>query len=53
MNRFVLFQLLDQYGNVWSGGMSSSYGYDTNHNNLSSLSSLHPSGQSRMKSNNM
>ncbi|KAM7418398.1 hypothetical protein PAMA_015835 [Pampus argenteus] len=34
----------DQYGSIWSGGMSSSYGYNTNPNNLSTNSTLYQSG---------
>lgn len=40
-----LSSLLDHYGSIWSGGVSSSYGYNSNHNNLSSPSTLYPSGQ--------
>uniref|UniRef100_A0A672ZUD4 Uncharacterized protein n=1 Tax=Sphaeramia orbicularis TaxID=375764 RepID=A0A672ZUD4_9TELE len=34
----------DHYGSVWSGGVASSYGYNPNPNNLSTTSTLYPSG---------
>lgn len=42
---FFLSSLLDQYGSVWSGGVSSGYSYNTNHINQSSSSTLSPSGR--------
>lgn len=42
---FFLFLLLEYNGSVWSGGVSSSYGYHTNPNNLSTTSTLYQSGQ--------
>lgn len=38
--------VLDHYGSIWSGGVNSSYGY--NSNNLSTVSTLYPSGQSNI-----
>lgn len=44
---FLIFlpSILDHYGSIWSGGVSSSYGYNTNPNNLSTTSTLYQSGQ--------
>lgn len=37
--------ILDQYGSIWSGGLSSSYSYSTSPNNLSATSTLYQPGQ--------
>lgn len=41
-----LSSLQDNYGSIWPGGVSSSYSYNTNPNNLSTTSTLYQSGQS-------
>lgn len=50
--KLSLSSILDQYGSIWSGGVSSSYSYNTNPNNLSTSSTLYQSGQSYMTTHN-
>lgn len=48
-----LSSLLDHYGSIWSGGVSSSYSYNANPNNMSTASTLYQPGQSYSTTNNI
>lgn len=53
LSTIFLSSLLDHYGSIWSGGVSSSYSYNANPNNMSTASTLYQPGQSCITTNNI